>query len=73
VEGNAPDSVCVGLVFVTDIPRKPRAGLYDYVILPAYPAGEFVYTPVPTVKKTIRRFSVGLLTAIKLNFDSTGK
>jgi len=73
VEENAPDSVCVGLVFVTDIPRKPRAGLYDYVILPAYPAGEFVYTPVPTVKKTIRRFSVGLLTAIKLNFDSTGK
>ena len=73
VEENAPESLCVGLVFVTDIPKKPSVGLYDYVILSAYPAGEFVYTPVPTVKRTIRRFSVGLLTAIKLNFDSAGK
>jgi len=73
IEENNPGSVCVGLVFVTDIPKKPRVALYDYVILQAYPAGDYVYSAVPTVKKTLRKFSVDLRTAIRLNFDSAGK
>jgi len=73
IEENNPGSVCVGEILITDIPKKPKVSLYDYVILEAYPAGEYVYTPVPTVKKTIRRFSVGLRTAIKLNFDLIAK
>jgi hypothetical protein len=70
VEEKIPGSVCVGLVMVTDIPKKPAVKPYDYVILEAYPAGQYLYTPVPNVKKNIRRFSVGLLTAVKLNLDA---
>ena len=73
VEQNTPGSGCVGLVFVTDIPKKPAVKAYDYVMLEAYPAGQYVYTPVPTVKKTIRRFSVGLVTAVQLNLDAGDK
>jgi hypothetical protein len=73
VEGQTPGAICVGMVLVTDIPKRPAVKLYDYVILEAYPAGKYVYQPVPSVTKTIRRFSVGLLTAIKLNFDAGEK
>jgi hypothetical protein len=72
VEEKIPGSVCVGLVMVTDIPKKPAVNPYDYVILEAYPAGQYLYAPVPNVKKNIRRFSVGLLTAVKINLDATG-
>jgi hypothetical protein len=68
VEDNVPGAVAVGLVLVTDVPRRPPVKLYDYVILQAYPAGEYLYAPVPNVKKVIRRFSGGLETAIRLNF-----
>jgi hypothetical protein len=61
------------LVMVTDIPKKPAVKPYDYVILEAYPAGQYLYAPVPNVKKNIRRFSVGLLTAVKLNLDAARK
>jgi len=70
VEENTPGSVAVGLVLLTDFPRRPPVKLYDYVILQTYPAGEYLYAPVPNVKKTIRRFSGGLETAIRLNFQS---
>jgi hypothetical protein len=73
VEGKTPGAICVGLVLVTDIPKRPAVKLYDYVILEAYPAGQYIYQPVPSVSKTIRKFSVGLLTAIKLNFDAGEK
>ena len=73
VEEKIPGSVCVGLVMVTDIPKKPAVHPYDYVILEAYPAGQHLYAPVPNVKKNIRRFSVGLLTAVKLNLDAAGE
>lgn len=70
VEGNAPDAICAGLVFLTDIPKRPAVKLYDYVAIEAYPAGHYRYAPVPNVDKTIRRFSVGLLTAVVLNLDA---
>jgi hypothetical protein len=73
VEQNFPGTVCVGQVLVVDTPKRPPVKLYDYVIVQAYPAGQYVYQPVPSVSKTIRRFSVGLLTAIKLNFDAGEK
>jgi hypothetical protein len=66
VEVTAPDSACIGLVFVTDIPRRPKAKLYDFVVLHVYPAGQYVYTPLSPVHKTIRKFSAGLDTAVKL-------
>ncbi len=73
VEARAPDSPCIGLVFVTDIPKKPAANLYDYVVIHAYPAGQYVYTPVAPVQKTIRKFSAGLDTAVKLNLQAAEK
>jgi hypothetical protein len=71
VESKQPDSPCVGTVFVTDLPR-PRGGgkvkvkPYDYVVLRGYPAGDFTYSSVGDIRRTVRRFSVGLETAVKL-------
>ncbi len=73
VEEKIPGSICVGLVMVTDIPKKPAVKPYDYVILEAYPAGQYRYAPVPNVNKSVRRFSVGLLTAVRLNLDAGGQ
>ena len=73
VEGHVPDAPCIGPVFVTDIPKKPAASLNDYVVLHAYPAGEYIYTPVAPVQKTIRRFSAGLDTAVKLSLEAAPK
>jgi hypothetical protein len=69
MELNKPASTCVGLVFLTDIPKRPAVKLYDYVVLQAYPAGQFIYVPVAGVQKTIRKFSAGIDTAVKLNLD----
>jgi hypothetical protein len=63
IEGKNPGAICVGTVFITDLPRgKPH--LYDYVILAGYPTGEITYTSVGTVKKTVRRFSANLDKAV---------
>lgn len=66
VETREPGALCVGAVFVTDLPRgKPKQ--YDYVILAGYPTGEFTYTSVGTVRKTVRRFSANLDKAVRTN------
>jgi len=66
VEGNSPDSVCVGLVYLTDIPKsrrlKPR--LYDYVIIEGYPAGKTTYRSLGTIQRTVRRYSAELENAV---------
>jgi hypothetical protein len=71
VEGRAPESVCVGPVFLTNLPRArgpaPKPKLYDYVVLLAYPAGRHTYESVGGVKKTVRRFSADLIKAVELN------
>ena len=67
VEGTVPDSIAIGLLFLTDIPRRPAVHRYDYVTLHGYPAGGFDYVPVPGVTNRIRRFSGGLETAVRLN------
>ena len=74
VEGNEPGCVCVGLVFLSDIPKsrlaKPKP--YDYVVMQAYPAGQYTYTSVATMQRTVRRFAATLQTAILINGDAAG-
>lgn len=63
VESREPGAICVGTVYLTDLPRgKPH--LYDYVILAGYPTGEATYTAAGSVKKTARRFSANLDKAV---------
>lgn len=67
VERMAPDSMAVGIVLLTDLPRRPGVHRYDYVSLHGYPAGFYDYVPVPGVTNRIRRFAGGLETALRLN------
>jgi hypothetical protein len=66
LERNEPASPCIGTILLTDFPKRPAVKLYDYVLLQAYPAGQYLYTPVPGVEKLLRKFSGGLDTAVKL-------
>jgi hypothetical protein len=70
LELNEPGTPCIGLAFLTNIPPRPKVKIFDYVIIMAYPAGQYVYTPVPNVEKTIRKFSASLDAAIKLNLQA---
>jgi uncharacterized repeat protein (TIGR03806 family) len=70
VESREPGSPCAGTVFLSDLPksrktrgRKPKP--FDYVILVGYPAGEYTYTSIGTVKKTVRHFTGTLSAAVK--------
>jgi hypothetical protein len=67
LELNEPGTPCIGLAFLTNIPRRPKVKMFDYVIITGYPAGQYVYMPIPNVEKTIRTFSASLDAAIKLN------
>jgi len=67
VEQNIPDAICVGLVFLSNIPKRPPVKHYDYVVIHGYPAGKYDYVPVPGVEKTIRRFSTSLERAVEIN------
>jgi hypothetical protein len=67
IELNQPGTMCRGLIFLTDIPRRPKPRDFDYVLLMAYPAGNYAYSPAPNRTKTIRRFSAGLETAVRLS------
>ena len=75
VETQDPDSICVGVVFLTDLP-KLRGGKsehiepYDYVVLHSYPAGHYIYTSVGNLEHTVRRFAGGLETAVKLTLQA---
>lgn len=77
VEGREPESICVGVVFLTDIPKSRGAGAkpkpYDYVSVLGYPTGQYTYTSVGTVRKTVRRFSANLLKAVSLNSEAGEK
>jgi len=75
VEQHEPGAVAIGLVFLTDYPKSRGAAakpkLYDYVVLLGYPAGQYTYTSVGTVQKTVRHFSASLLSAVKINFEAS--
>lgn len=64
VEGKTPGAVCKGLVFLSDVPRRPTVKPYDYVVLFGYPCGVKTYTSVGTVKRTVRKFSAVLVKAV---------
>jgi len=70
LELKTPGTPCIGLVFLTNIPKRPKVANYDYVAITAYPAGEYIYSPAPNVQKTIRKFSASLAIAVKLNLQS---
>lgn len=65
VEQNRADAMCVGLVFLCNLPKRPAVRIYDYVLLHGYPAGEHIYVPVPGIEKTIRRYSGSLERAME--------
>jgi len=69
LELNEPGTPCIGLVFLTDLPKRPKVNNYDYVIITGYPAGQYIYAPAPNVEKTIRKFSAGLDTAVRLKLQ----
>ncbi|MDB6065403.1 MAG: hypothetical protein JWR26_1611 [Pedosphaera sp.] len=76
LEFNSTDAVCMGLVFIMDIPKKPAVKENDYVVLHAYPAGQYTYTPVataPQLQKVIRKFAAGLDTAVKVKLQAGEK
>jgi hypothetical protein len=75
VEKNEPDCVCVGLVFLTDIPKssKVKPKVLDYVVLHAFPTGHVTYTSVGSIQRTVRRFSGSLPTAVQLNLNAGQK
>ena len=66
VELNEPGTPCIGLVFLTDLPKRGKVNNYDYVVIMGYPAGKYSYTPAPGVEKMIRKFAAGLETAVRL-------
>ena len=65
-----PGAPCLGLCFLTDIPKRPKVKVFDYVVLMGYPAGSFQYAAVPNVERTIRKFSAGLDTAVRLSLPA---
>jgi hypothetical protein len=68
VETAAPGSICVGQVFLTDLPKPPRGmtpKLFDYVILEGFPMGKYTYTSVGNVEHTVREFSTKVTTATR--------
>jgi hypothetical protein len=74
VESNEPGSVCVGLVFLTALPksRSTAPKPYDYVVIQGYPTGQYTYTSVGTIRRTIRSFSAALASALKVNRAAAG-
>jgi hypothetical protein len=73
VEGNQPDSVCIGLVFLTDLPKRPTAKVYDYVNLSGYPTGQYSYVSVGDLRRNVRKFSTKLLASIRWKQDESEK
>ncbi len=75
IEENQPDSMCFGLVFLTDIPKirgtKPK--LYDYVNLEGYPTGQYTYTSVGNLQRTVRKFSTRLARSVDLKLREDEK
>lgn len=74
VERNEPDAICVGTVFLTDLPKprgqkKEHIEPYDYVVLHSYPAGFYTYSSVGNIRHMVRCFSGGLETAVNLTLN----
>jgi hypothetical protein len=72
LESSEPGGICHGVIFLTDYPKSKRLTpkQYDYVIIEGYPAGQYAYTSVGTVRRTVRRFSAQLVKAVELNMQA---
>ena len=68
VEGREAEAICVGPIFLVDLPKGhgpgPKPKQYDYVILLGYPAGNHTYHSVGDVFKTVRQYSATLAKAV---------
>ena len=73
LELNQPGTPCYGVVFLTDIPKRPKVKTFDYVILMGYPAGQYDYSPAPGIQHTIRKFCAGLDTAVRMRLQPPGE
>ena len=73
VEEKKPNALCIGVVFLSNIPKRPSVKAFDYVLLHGYPAGEYIYSPVPGVQKNARRFSASLERAVEINMGREAK
>jgi hypothetical protein len=69
VEENTPGAVCSGLVFIGDLPKRPKAKLYDYVVLQGYPVGTKTYLSLGTIQRTVRKYSAALVKAVDANLQ----
>jgi hypothetical protein len=68
VEQAAADSVCIGQVFLIDLPKPPRGmkpKIFDYIILEGFPMGTYTYTSVGSVQHTVRQFSTKVTDAVR--------
>jgi len=77
IEQNQPDSICIGLVFLADLPKGPRnklkPKLYDYINLEAYATGQYTYTSIGEVRRTVRKFSANLVKAVEYSTQQGSK
>ncbi len=75
IESNYPDSICVGPVFLTDLPKHPgpKPKLFDYVSLEAFPTGQYTYESVGNLQRTVRRFSTKLPKSVEWAFEQSKK
>ena len=73
VEANQPDAVCLGLVFLTDLPKSPGAKpkVFDFVNLEGFPMGQYTYTSVGDLKRTVRRFTTKVANSVRWNFEAS--
>jgi hypothetical protein len=71
LESAEPGGVCVGRVFLTGLPkgRGVKPARYDYVIIEGYPAGQYTYTSLGTIHRTVRRFSASLSQAVDIDMQ----
>jgi hypothetical protein len=72
LESSEPGGICVGRVVLTDVPksRSLKPALYDYIIIEAYPTGQYTYATLGTIRHTVRRFSASLEKAVEINVDA---
>lgn len=75
VEDNKPDSLCVGLVFLTDLPKSPAAKpkVFDYVNVEGFPMGQYTYVSVGDLRRTVRQFTTKVANSVRWNFEESAK
>lgn len=73
VEEKKPDAICLGLVFLTDLPHPPGAKpkAFDYVCLEGFPMGQSTYTSVGDLQRTVRRFTTKIANSVRWNFEAS--